>query len=83
MADVAATATNLPLEGKGLRSASWWGMLCLIAPEAFLFVYLCEVGRFCHIAVQACDSTKQSRSATPRDISMKKLAVSASPQIVR
>jgi cytochrome c oxidase subunit 3 len=40
MADVAATATNLPLEGKGLRSASWWGMLCLIATEAFLFVYL-------------------------------------------
>jgi cytochrome c oxidase subunit III len=40
MANVTASAVNLPLEGMGLRSASWWGMLCLIATEAILFVYL-------------------------------------------
>ncbi len=31
---------HLPLEGKGQRSSAWWGMLCLIATEAILFVYL-------------------------------------------
>jgi cytochrome c oxidase subunit 3 len=40
MANITASAADLPLEGKGLRSASWWGMLCLIATEAILFVYL-------------------------------------------
>ena len=40
MADVTATPDTLPLEGKGLRSAAWWGTLCLIATEAILFVYL-------------------------------------------
>ena len=40
MADVTATSDILPIEGKGLRSAAWWGTLCLIATEAILFVYL-------------------------------------------
>ena len=40
MADDQHLALTLPLEGKGLRSSGWWGMLCLIATEAILFVYL-------------------------------------------
>jgi cytochrome c oxidase subunit III len=40
MTDVTVTTAKLPAEGKGLRSSAWWGMLCLIATEAILFVYL-------------------------------------------
>src|SRR4051812_29777805 len=40
MSEIAALATELPLEGRGQRSSAWWGMLCLIATEAILFVYL-------------------------------------------
>lgn len=40
MANVSAAAAQLPLEGKGLRSTGFWGMLCLIATESILFVYL-------------------------------------------
>jgi cytochrome c oxidase subunit 3 len=30
----------LPVGGEGALSTAWWGMLCLIATEAILFVYL-------------------------------------------
>jgi cytochrome c oxidase subunit 3 len=30
----------LPVGGSGTVSTAWWGMACLIATEAFLFVYL-------------------------------------------
>jgi cytochrome c oxidase subunit III len=40
MADLSVVTASLPYEGRGLRSAGWWGMLCLIATEAILFVYL-------------------------------------------
>ncbi len=40
MAEIAASPSDLPLEGKGQRSSAWWGVLCLIATEAILFVYL-------------------------------------------
>lgn len=40
MADISISPSTLPFEGRGLRSAGWWGMLCLIATEAILFVYL-------------------------------------------
>jgi len=39
---MAERATNefLPVGGEGTVSTAWWGMACLIATEAILFVYL-------------------------------------------
>ncbi len=34
------TAEVLPVGGEGVVSTAWWGMACLIATEAILFVYL-------------------------------------------
>ncbi len=31
---------ELPVHGRGLTGTPWWGMLCLIATEGILFVYL-------------------------------------------
>jgi heme/copper-type cytochrome/quinol oxidase subunit 3 len=39
MAERAARAV-LPVGGAGSVSTAWWGMICLIATEAILFVYL-------------------------------------------
>jgi heme/copper-type cytochrome/quinol oxidase subunit 3 len=39
MADVARSEV-LPVGGAGTVSTAWWGMACLIATEAILFVYL-------------------------------------------
>ncbi len=39
MSDESASET-LPVGGKGPVSTAWWGMICLIATEAILFVYL-------------------------------------------
>jgi cytochrome c oxidase subunit 3 len=37
----ASTAPNaVPVHGRGLVGTPWWGMLCLIATEGILFVYL-------------------------------------------
>jgi cytochrome c oxidase subunit III len=34
------TSEVLPVGGEGTVSTAWWGMVCLIATEAILFVYL-------------------------------------------
>ena len=36
----AAHSAVLPVGGAGTVSTAWWGMVCLIATEAILFVYL-------------------------------------------
>ncbi|MGV8856800.1 MAG: cytochrome c oxidase subunit 3 [Devosia sp.] len=36
----AAPSAVLPVSGSGIVSTAWWGMMCLIATEAILFVYL-------------------------------------------
>ena len=40
MASVATAPSALPVHGRGLIGTPWWGMLCLIATEGTLFVYL-------------------------------------------
>lgn len=40
MAKAATGSTVLPVHGQGLVGTPWWGMLCLIATEGILFVYL-------------------------------------------
>ena len=40
MADVHLSETSLPVGGLELISTRWWGMMCLIATEGILFVYL-------------------------------------------
>jgi cytochrome c oxidase subunit 3 len=39
-AEARPKAERLPVHGRGLVGTAWWGMLCLIATEALLFVYL-------------------------------------------
>lgn len=40
MADIHLSETSLPVGGQELISTRWWGMMCLIATEGILFVYL-------------------------------------------
>lgn len=40
MADIHLAETSLPVGGQELISTRWWGMMCLIATEGILFVYL-------------------------------------------
>lgn len=40
MARASTASTALPVHGQGLVGTPWWGMLCLIATEGILFVYL-------------------------------------------
>ena len=40
MADIHLSETSLPVGGLELVSTRWWGMMCLIATEGILFVYL-------------------------------------------
>lgn len=40
MADIHLSDTSLPVGGQELISTRWWGMMCLIATEGILFVYL-------------------------------------------
>lgn len=40
MAEVTVARGDLPVQGTGPIGTAWWGMLCLIATEAILFVYL-------------------------------------------
>ena len=40
MARASTASTALPVHGEGLVGTPWWGMLCLIATEGILFVYL-------------------------------------------
>jgi len=40
MADVHLSETSLPVGGQEQISTRWWGMMCLIATEGILFVYL-------------------------------------------
>jgi cytochrome c oxidase subunit 3 len=40
MADIHLSETSLPVGGRELISTRWWGMMCLIATEGILFVYL-------------------------------------------
>lgn len=40
MANPATASNALPVHGQGLVGTPWWGMLCLIATEGILFVYL-------------------------------------------
>jgi heme/copper-type cytochrome/quinol oxidase subunit 3 len=48
----AVTSTEmLPVHGRGLVGTPWWGMLCLIATEALLFVYL--IFSYAYLASQA------------------------------
>ena len=54
MAEIAASPSDLPLEGKGQRSSAWWGVLCLIATEAILFVYL--IFSYAYLGTQAAGS---------------------------
>ena len=40
MSEPAAHSEVLPVGGAGVISTAWWGMACLIATEAILFIYL-------------------------------------------
>lgn len=40
MANIDISPADLPLEGGDQRTSAWWGMICLIATEGILFVYL-------------------------------------------
>ncbi len=40
MANLDISSADLPFEGGDQRTSAWWGMMCLIATEAILFVYL-------------------------------------------
>lgn len=40
MSDRAIQGEVLPVGGAGVVSTAWWGMACLIATEAILFIYL-------------------------------------------
>lgn len=40
MARASTASTAFPVHGQGLVGTPWWGMLCLIATEGILFVYL-------------------------------------------
>lgn len=40
MADIHISDTSLPVGGQEQISTRWWGMMCLVATEGILFVYL-------------------------------------------
>lgn len=40
MAEATTADRTIPVRGSGRIGTAWWGMLCLIATEAILFVYL-------------------------------------------
>ena len=40
MTDATAKSETLPVGGSGPVSTAWWGLICLIATEGILFVYL-------------------------------------------
>ncbi|WP_195908609.1 cytochrome c oxidase subunit 3 [Novosphingobium sp. Gsoil 351] len=50
MAEVRTLKQTLPVHGQGLVGTPWWGMLCLIATEGILFVYL--IFSYAYLATQ-------------------------------
>lgn len=51
MSDAKLAREMLPVNGTGMLSTAWWGMLCLIATEGILFAYL--IFSYAYLGAQA------------------------------